>query len=239
MTQKHPSHYKKGIKTGAEGDGHKQRLEIVLKGDSVGSLEAVISSLTAIKNPKIEITPIHTGVGAINKSDLLMARTGSKLVLGFNVDLLPKIQQLSKEQGIEVRLYDVIYKLTEDLEKILTSFIQQEEVDEKITGKAKVIALFKSSRKGIILGCEVLEGTLAPRKNFRLIAAMGPVYSGKIESLHIKNDAVKEARVGQQVGLKISGFNKGNVGDLVECYERTRTERHAHWQAKGGVVFIS
>ena len=121
----------------------------------------------------------------------------------------------------------------------MNSFVQQEEVDEKTTGKAKVIAVFKSTRKGIILGCEVLEGTLALRKNFRLIAAMGPVYSGKIESLHIKNDAVKEARVGQQVGLKISDFNKGNVGDLVECYERTRTERHAHWQAKGGVVFIS
>ena len=119
MTKKHLSHHRKGVKTGDEGDEHKQRLEIVLKGDSVGSLEAVISSLTAIKNPKIEITPIHTGVGAINKSDLLMARTGSRLVLGFNVDLLPKIQQLSKEQGVEVRLYDVIYKLTGDLEKIL------------------------------------------------------------------------------------------------------------------------
>ena len=239
MTRKDHSRHKKGIKSQVGGDDRKKGLEIALKCDSVGSLEAVISSLPAIQTPEVEITPIHTGVGSINKSDLLMARTGSRLLLGFNVDLLPKIQQLSKEQGVEIRLYDVIYKLTEDLKKIVSSFIPSEAEDEKITGKAKVIALFKSSRKGIILGCEVLEGNLALGKNFRVITAMGPVYSGKIGSLHIEKVAVKEAKVGQKVGMKISEFNQASIGDLVECYEKLRAEGHAPWQAKGGIYVIS
>ena len=157
----HSRHRKKGL---SEGEDRKKGLEIVLKCDSVGSLEAVISSLKNLKNPEVEVSAIHTGIGAISKSDLLMALTGSRLVVGFNVSLLPKMEQLSKERGVEVRLYDVIYKLTQDLNEIAKSLIQTDEEKERITGKAKVIALFKSSRRGIILGCEVLEGALLQGK---------------------------------------------------------------------------
>jgi len=216
----------------------KRKLEIVLKCDSVGSLEAVVSSLKTLEHPEVEITPIHTGIGGISKSDLLMALTGSRLVVGFNVTLLPKMEQLSKEKGVEIRLYEVIYKLSEDLNKIARSLVHHDE-EEKITGKAKVIALFKSSRKGIILGCEVLEGILARGKNFRVISAMGQVYSGKIESLHIEKDAVKEAKVGQKVGLKISDFDKAKMGDLVETYEKAKPETNARWHPKGRVFIIS
>ena len=216
----------------------KKKLEIVLKCDSVGSLEAVISSLKTLENPDVEITPIHSGIGGISKSDLLMALTGSRLVVGFNVALLPKMERLSKEKGVEIRLYEVIYKLTEDLNKVARSLVHHGE-EEKITGKAKVIALFKSSRKGTILGCEVLEGILARGKNFRVISAMGPVSSGKIESLHIEKDAVKEAKAGQKVGLKISDFAKAKMGDLVETYEKTRPEASARWHPKGRVFIIS
>ena len=96
----------------------KKSLEIVLKCDSVGSLDVLISSLKAIHNPVVETKIIHSGVGSINKSDLMMALTGSRLVVGFNVDLLPKIQKLCKEQGVEIRLYDIIYKLTEDYKRL-------------------------------------------------------------------------------------------------------------------------
>lgn len=223
----------------SEGQGRKKSLEVVLKCDSVGSLEAVISSLKSLENPEVEVLPIHTGVGAISKSDLLMSLTGSRLVVGFNVSLLPKMQQLSKERGVEIRLYDVIYKLTQDLNRIARTLARRVEEKEIITGKAKVIALFKSSRKGIILGCEVLEGTLLRGKKFRIISAMGPVYSGKIESLHIEQDAVKEAKVGQKVGLKVSDFNQAKKGDLVEIYEKRKAEAGATWHPKGRVYVIS
>ena len=115
---------------------------------------------------------------SITKSDLLLALTASKLVLGFNVEVAPKIESLCREQGIEIRLYDVIYNLTKDVQSIANGLVAPDEEDEeKITGKAKVIALFKSSRKGIILGCEVLDGTLVMGKRFRIVSAMGPVYT--------------------------------------------------------------
>jgi len=226
-------------KSESAGEGRKKSLEIVLKCDSAGSLEAVISSLKSLENSEGDVLPIHTGIGAISKSDLLMALTGSRLVVGFNVSLLPKMQQLSREKGVEIRLYEVIYKLTQDLSKIARSLIRREKEKEIITGKAKVIALFKSTRKGIILGCEVLEGALLQGKKFRIISAMGPVYSGKIESLHIEQDAVKEAKTGQKVGLKISDFKRAKKGDLVETYEKLKSKASATWHPKGRVYVIS
>ena len=166
-----------------------------------------------------------------------MAVTGSRLVLGFNVAPPKMVERLCKEQGVEIRLYDVIYHLTEDLRKIANG-LHSEEASESITGKAKVIALFKGGRKGIILGCQVLEGAMVQGDHFRVISAMGPIYSGKIESLHIEDRTVQKAKVGQQVGLKISKFDKAKVGDLVESYE-TVESRKVPWRPKAGVFVVS
>jgi len=213
----------------------KGRLEIVLKCDSFGTVEAVNALLAAMKVPGVEIKVINSGVGPVSKSDLLMAETGSKLVVGFNVSVMPKLEQWVKEHGAEVRLYNVIYSLADDLRKIAKSFIIPEP-EERITGKGRVIALFKSTHRGIILGCEVLEGTLTVGKDFRVITAMGPVYSGKIESLHIESDQVKEAKVGQRVGLKIEEFNRGKIGDFVECFENAGSRKTFAWRPKGDIL---
>ena len=186
-----------------------------------------------------EIQVIHTGVGAITKSDLLMALSASRLVAGFNTDVMPNLQQICREQQIEVRLYNVIYRLSQDLQEIAGSLNIQEEEVEKVIGKAKVIALFKSSRKGSILGCEILEGTLRQGQTFRVISAMGPVYTGRIESLHIERDEVRSAGVGQQVGLKISGFNKAQVGDYVESFEISITKKEKRWQPSGDILKLT
>jgi translation initiation factor IF-2 len=210
-------------------------LEMVLKADSAGSQEAVTTTITGRPVAGVEIRVIHADVGAVSKSDLLMALTGSRLVVGFNVDVMPEIPRLSREQGVEVRLYKVIYRLSEDLHQIARSLIPREE-QEKLTGKARVIALFKSSRRDIILGCEVVEGKLALGDPFRVISAMGQVYTGHIQSLHIEKDAVKKATVGQQVGIKIPGFDKGRIGDWVECFETVRERGPEPWRPKGGVL---
>lgn len=209
-------------------------LEIVLKCDSTGTVEAVRAIIGSLQLPDAEIKIIYSGVGPVSKSDLLMAMTGSKLIVGFNVPLMPKLDHWVKEHGAEVRLYKVIYSLAEDLKGIGKSFTVSEP-EERITGKAKVIALFKSSHRGIILGCEVLEGSLTAGKDFRVISAMGPVYTGKIESLHIKQDRVKEAKAGQQVGIKISDFSRGSVGDLVECFEAPGARKSSAWRPSGKV----
>ena len=213
----------------------KKKLELVLRCDSAGSEEAILASLPTIKVPEIEIEVIHADVGSVTKSDLLLALTASRLVLGFNVGVAPKIELLCREQGVEVRLYKVIYALINDLQSIANGLVAPAGEEEKITGKAKVIALFKSSRKGLIIGCEVLEGTLAIGKKFRIVSAMGTLYTGEIESLHIQEDAVKEAKPHQQVGIKIIGLKKAEIGDLVECFEVSKSSGRTLWQPKGGV----
>lgn len=212
-----------------------KNLDIVLKCDSAGSEEAIVASLSAIRTPEVDVRVIHSGVGSVTKSDLLLALTADRLVVGFNVGVAPKIEQLSREQDIEVRLYDVIYALTNDIKAIANKYPADVEEVEKITGKAKVIALFKSSRKGIILGCQVSEGTLAIGKQFRIISAMGTTFTGRIESLHIEKDRVKEAKPRQQVGLKVIGLKTANIGDLVECFETTGAVGGRTWHPKGGV----
>ena len=243
MTHKKHSHRRQQTKIGGKisfkppGKHHEEvpdRLEIVLKCDLMGSQEAVRSSILQSKHIDPGIVIIHSDVGAVTKSDLQMALTGSSLVIGFNVDVMPKLGQISKELGVEVRLYQVIYHLIKDL-KIITDNLIPPEEDELVTGEAKVIELFKSTRKGIILGCEVQTGILAAGNQFRVISAMGPVYTGKIESLHIGTKAVNQAKKGQQVGLKISDFKDAKIDDLVECFKSVQPDTSKIWRPRGGV----
>lgn len=208
-----------------------------MKCDVAGTAEAISASLAEIKVPGVRIDLIQTGIGNVSKSDVMMARTGSKLVLGFNVDVTPKLEQEIKEFGVEVRLYDTIYKLTEDMRRIARSFIIKEPA-EKITGKARVIATFKTSQKGMIIGCEVYEGSIELGKDFRVITAMGPAYFGKIKSLQIERQSVKAAKPGQQVGIKLEGWNKAKIGDLVECYESLPPKGGGPWKPQSGIVRI-
>jgi len=213
-----------------------KRLEIVLKCDTSGCTEAVIGAVASLNLPQVNISIISSGVGAINKSDVFMAATGSNLILGFNVGIMPHIDQLLAEHNVEIRIYEVIYKLLEDLESIADSLIRRQS-SENIIGTARVIALFKSSRKGIILGCEVLRGKLVLGHFFRVVGAMGPLYTGKIESLHIEKDAVREAVQGQQVGLKIKDFNKARIGDLVETFRTSAAHKVKPWQPQGKIFY--
>jgi len=208
-------------------------LRLVLKTDSAGTAEAIISGLNKLNNQGVGIDVIQKGVGNISKSDLLMAETGSRLVAGFEVDLLPRIKETASERGIEIRLHDVIYRFMDDIKEITLSLIPVED-EEKITGRAKVIDLFRGGHKGIILGCEVLDGVLAQGKRFRLISDPGIVYEGNIESLHIETRAVKQASVGQKVGLKIPRFERAKKGDLVEVFQVVPSG-HRPWQPRGGV----
>ena len=230
MARKKPGHKPPADRAG------ENKLEIVLKCDVAGTAEAIAASLSEIKVPGVQIDLIQTGIGNVSKSDVLMARTGSKLVIGFNVDIMPKLKHEIKEFGVEVRLYDTIYKLTEDLRKIAQSFHITSPPEEKITGKAKVIATFKPSSKGVVIGCEVLEGLIELGKEFRVITAMGPAYFGKITSLQIERRNVKSAKPGQQVGIKLVGWNKARVDDLVECYESQQQKGSGPWKANSGII---
>ncbi len=213
-------------------------LEITLKSDAVGTQEALLTAIKSIHSDPVIIRVIHAAVGPISKSDLDLAATGSRLVIGFNVETHHNIPRLAQDHGVEVRIYQVLYRLIDDLKQIAASLIPPK-TEESVTGKAKVIALFNSSRKGIILGCEVREGVLAQGERFRVISAMGPSYSGKIDSLHIGQEVVKEGRKGQQIGIKIADFNRVKVGDWVECYKIGRAEGTRPWHPKPGITRIA
>lgn len=224
-----------------EGLQSLKKLDIVLKCDSVGTQEAVTALVAKLDVPGVKLNVIHAGVGSVGKSDILMALTGSRLVVGFNVGAMPKLEQLAKEQGVEVRVHRVIYSLTEDMKRIAQSLVPSPNTgeEESIVGRAEVIALFKSSQRGIILGCRVVQGMLAVGKRYRIISAMGPVHSGRIESLHIEKKVVQEGKPGQEVGLKISDFNRVHVGDLVESFEIIPSKKSAPWRPSGSIMLFN
>jgi translation initiation factor IF-2 len=212
------------------------KIELVLKCDTMGSVEAISDLLGNLKIPEAEVKLIQSGVGNIAKQDLLMAMTGSGLVIGFNVGVTPKLEQWVKEHGVEVRLYDVIYRLAEDV-KTIAQNLAPVEAEERVTGKCEVIATFKSKKGGVILGCEVVEGTVMVGKHFRVVTAMGPVHSARIESLQIEKRQVKEARAGQQVGVEVSGSSLGKVGDFIECYSEIIPKR-TRWSPTGSIIHM-
>jgi translation initiation factor IF-2 len=210
-----------------------RKLDLVLKTDSMGTRETIVSAIEALNVPNT-VVEVHADIGHISKSDLFLAETGSRLVMGFDVDPLPKIDALAKERQIEVRLYRVIPNLLGELKEILRSLTLPEE-EERVLGRAKVIALFPGGKDAIILGCQVLEGRLALGQEYRIISAPGVVYKGSLDSLQIERNPVREAGVGQQVGLKIRGFKRGRVGDMVESVEIARPKGSPRWQPRGGV----
>jgi len=227
-------HHKTTLSPQPPGAPEIKKLEVVLKCDTAGTEEAINAGLAAIQKPGVEIAIIQSGVGKVSKSDILMALTGSRLVIGFNVDITPKLQLEINEHGVEVRLYDTIYNLTEDVKTIAGNMFSREP-EEKITGKAKVIATFKGGRKETVIGCEVLEGVIEVGKKFRVITAMGPVYSGKISSLQVERKNVRIGKPGQQIGIKISNWNKAKIGDLVEGYTILQPVGGGPWKPRAGV----
>jgi len=231
-------HYTEKVKHSAQSpDGAVRKLELVVKCDSNGVIDAVVSAIARIAVENVQFSVIHSGVGPIAKSDLLMAMTASKLVVGFNVPIMPKLDHFVRENGLEVRVYQVIYSIMDDLAKIALS-LSPVQAEERITGKGRVIQLFKTSARDSILGCEVLSGKLETGAEFRVISAMGPIYTGRIESLQIDRKKVREAKAAQQVGIKIHEFNKAKVGDLLESFKTVPPEKDRVWSPRGEVIYL-
>jgi len=220
--------------SGSRAESSREGLELVLKCGADGSREAVEQALGEASWPGHQPVIIHSGVGEVNKSDILLAESASRLVVGFEVGVTPLLDEALRKSGVEVRLYRVIYRMVEDLRQLAQSLVEKPAA-EQIIGQARVIALFKSSRHGIILGCEVESGRLALGEKFRVIGAMGTLYEGRIESLHIGKNAVKQAVVPQQVGLKIDDFQHAAVGDLIESFRQPK-ESNRRWTPSPGVL---
>jgi translation initiation factor IF-2 len=207
------------LQAGAEAD-----LNIVLKGDVQGSVEAIVSELSKIQHPEVRVQVIHTGVGGITENDVNLAAASNAMVVGFNVRPSAEVRQAAERQGIEIRLYRVIYQLTEEIEQALVGMLSPVET-EAIIGEVEVRALFKASRVGTIAGCMVTSGLVRRGSNVRLFRDGTRIHETTVAALRRFKDDVREVTEGFECGVLLEGFNDLREGDVFEVFETREVER--------------
>jgi translation initiation factor IF-2 len=204
--------------------GAVQELNIVLKGDVQGSVEAVVGELGKIQHPEVRVNVIHTGVGGITENDVNLASASNALVLGFNVRPSAEAKQLAEREGVDVRTYRVIYKLTGDIEQALVGMLSPVTTEE-ILGEAEVRALFKVSRLGTIAGCMVTSGLVRRGAHVRVVRDGTVVQESSIAQLKRFKEDAREVSEGFECGILLDGFNDVKEGDVLEVFETREVER--------------
>jgi translation initiation factor IF-2 len=195
----------------------KKHLRIVLKCDAQGSLEALSGALGQIESKKIDLEIVHAGVGPISESDILLASASNAVVVGFNVKVESMAVNIAKREGVQVKLYSIIYELIDQMKEAMAGLLDPEH-RETVIGHAEVKQIFKLSR-GIVAGCLVTDGRIARTARARVLRRRQPVYDGGLSTLRRFQDDVKEVRVGLECGIKLGDFNEYQVGDIIECYQ--------------------
>ena len=205
-------------------EGAIQDLNLVLKGDVVGSVEAAISELAKIEHPEVRVNVIHQGAGGITEGDIMLAAASDALVVGFNVRPNAEAKQLADREGVDIRTYCVIYQLKEDIEQALVGLLSSVTTEE-ITGEAEVRALFKVSRLGTIAGCMVTSGVIKRSSQVRVIRDGTVVYDTSIVQLKRFKEDAREVAEGFECGILLEGFNDVKEDDVLEAYETREVER--------------
>jgi translation initiation factor IF-2 len=205
-------------------EGAVQDLNLVLKGDVGGSVEAAISELGKIEHPEVRVNVIHQGVGPITEGDIMLAATSNALVVGFNVRPNAEARALAEREGVDIRTYRVIYQLTEDIEQALVGMLSAVQTEE-IIGEAEVRALFKVSRLGTIAGCMVTQGVVRRNSQVRVVRDGTVIYDTTIAQLKRFKEDAREVAEGFECGILLEGFNDVKEGDVLEAYETREVER--------------
>jgi translation initiation factor IF-2 len=200
-----------------EATGGTKVLRIVLKCDAQGSLEALVGALRQIESKKVDLELIHSAVGPISESDILLASASNAVVVGFNVKVENMAVSAAKSEGVQVKLYSIIYELLDQIKEAMAGLLEPEH-RETIIGHAEVKQVFELSR-GIVAGCLVTNGRIARTARARVLRKRQPVYDGGISTLRRFQDDVKEVRSGLECGIKLGDFSEYQVGDVIECYQ--------------------
>ena len=204
--------------------GDFKELNIILKGDVDGSVEALTDSFQKLSNEEIQVNIIHKGVGAITESDVLLASASDAIVIGFNVRPMGTARQLAEKEEIDIRSYSIIYDAINDLKDAMEGMLSPE-FKEEIRGNAEIRETFKISKVGTIAGCMVTDGKIIRNSGVRIIREGVVIYTGELESLKRFKDDVKEVTKGYDCGLQIKGYNDIKEGDVVECYEQVAIKK--------------
>ena len=195
----------------------KKVLRIVLKCDTQGSLEALVGALKQIESKKVDLEIIHSAVGPISESDILLASASDAVVVGFNVKVETMAVSAAKGEGVQIKLYSIIYELLDQIKDAMAGLLEPE-LRETVIGHAEVKQIFQLSR-GIVAGCLVTDGRIARAARARILRKRQPLYDGGISTLRRFQDDVKEVRSGLECGIKLGDFNEYQVGDVIECYQ--------------------
>ncbi len=195
-----------------------KEINVIIKTDVNGSAEAVKNSLEKLEVEGVKVKIIRSSVGAIKESDIVLAKASNAVIIGFNVRPSNEIREYAKDQGVEIRLYNIIYKVVEDMEAAMKGMLDPEYV-EQILGSAEVRQLFKFSKVGTIAGSYVLDGVIKSTAKARIIRDGIVVYDGNIGSLQREKDSAKEVKKGLECGITIENFNDLKEKDIIEAYE--------------------
>ena len=205
------------------GEGLKE-INVIIKADVHGSSEAVKNSLEKIEIEDVRIKVIRSSVGSITESDIVLAKASNAIIIGFNIRPNNEIREYAKEQGVEIRLYNIIYKVVEEMEAAMKGMLDPI-YEEKVIGEAEIRQLFKFSKVGVIAGSYVTSGVIKKDAKARIIRDSVVIYDGNINSIQREKDSVKEVKKGLECGITIENFNDLKVGDTIEAYELVEIKR--------------
>ncbi len=201
-------------------------LNLVVKADVQGSLEALSDALLKIQHPEVKVRVIHSGVGGINENDVMLASASAAIIIGFNVRPSPAATTLAETEGVDVRTYRVIYKVTEDITAALVGMLKPT-IEEVVLGQAEVRTTFKASKLGTIAGCMVTHGVITRNASVRVLRSDVVVHDGKMGSLKRFAEDAREVAEGFECGILLDGFNDLKEGDVLEAYETREVAREA------------
>ena len=204
--------------------GNFQELNLVVKGDVDGSVEALSDSLIKLSTPEIQINVLHKAVGQISESDITLAAASNAVIIGFQVRPSVAARRLAEKEGVDIRLYSIIYDAIEEVKSAMEGMLSPE-IKEEILGTAEVLETYHITKVGTVAGCIVKEGKLKRSSKIRLIRDGIVIYSGDLGSLKRFKDDVKEVSTGFECGLNITNYNDVKVGDLVEAYEEVEVKK--------------
>ena len=204
--------------------GSFKQLNVIVKGDVDGSVEALSDSLLKLSTPKIQISIIHKAVGQISESDVLLASASDAVIVGFQVRPSASARKVADNEEIEIRLYSVIYDAINDVKAAMEGMLEKE-MEEVIVGNAEIREVFKITKVGTVAGCMVTEGYVKRNNPIRLIRDGIVVYSGEMTALKRFKDDASEVRAGFDCGISIKNFNDMKVGDVIESYENREMKK--------------
>lgn len=204
--------------------GQFKELNIILKGDVDGSVEALSDSFSKLSTEEIQIKIIHKGVGAITESDVLLASASDAIIIGFNVRPAGNAKQLAEKEEIDIKTYSIIYDAIDDLKDAMEGMLSPE-LKEEITGTAEIRETFKISKVGTIAGCMVVDGKIYRSSKIRLIREGVVIYTGELTTLKRFKDDVKEVSKGYDCGIQIKNYNDIQINDLIECFQEVEVKK--------------